>query len=371
MAAVNPGGTTFCLAAGTYSITRDIEPKSDQKFVGALGPNGERLTIITGNDTAKRAVFAPDASVQRVEFRNVVFERFASDLQQSPFSLSWPPQDQFFVFDNVESRYNWAWGMDTSSNTTVRNSYSHHNGQLGIGGQGGGTVENTELAYNNWQGKVDALWEAGGGKWVNNNGLVVRNVYSHDNCGPGLWTDGYNENVVYENNRVVNNHGPGIFHEIGGAARVSGNTATGNAWGDLKSTGTGKACATSPPGGKTGYGGGILVATSHDVEVYGNTVSGNDGGVVLIYDNRSDSPGSGTFNVSVHDNDMTLGADSDYRITGCYDNTGTGKCATSNNSWNRNVYHAGTVANPFRWLNGDRTWTQWRSYGFDAAGSID
>ena len=86
--------------------------------------------------------------------------------------------------------------------TIVRNSFIHHNGELGIaGGQAdcsrakGIVLENSELSYNNTAG-YNWGWEAGR-QWVHTDGLIVRNNYVHDNYGNGLWTDGFNINTVY------------------------------------------------------------------------------------------------------------------------------------------------------------------------------
>jgi hypothetical protein len=83
----------------------------------------------------------------------------------------------------------------------------HHQGQIGIAGSGAGViVEGNELAYNNTDGFGPGhQGEAGGAKFTFTKGLVVRRNYSHDNHGPGLWTDLNNIDCLYDGNRVEDN----------------------------------------------------------------------------------------------------------------------------------------------------------------------
>ncbi len=58
----NPEGTTFCFAPGTYdhSTTPAWAPKANQQLIGALGANGERLSVVTGAKTL--ATWTPSGS---------------------------------------------------------------------------------------------------------------------------------------------------------------------------------------------------------------------------------------------------------------------------------------------------------------------
>lgn len=349
-----PAGATFCLAAGTYQVTAAIPFQSGDKWIGAAN----RGSILTGGGTTQYLV---TATTQNVLLRSMVLERFNNPIQQGINTGA----QTFWTLDNVELRLNTT-GWHTHNDSRVINSYIHHNRQLGLGGSGDrALIENNEIAFNNDAGLYDWGFEAGGSKWVNAANLTVRGNYSHNNCGPGLWTDGTgNVSITYENNRTDNNHGPGIMHEIGGSAVIRNNTAAGNAFGDASS---GTSC--TQPSISSGYGGGILVADSHDVEVYGNTLTGNDGGVVMINDNRG--TGVDPYNNNVHDNTISIPSNTGYRAAGCNDVVGT-FCysAGANNRFTNNDYVVNGVANPFRWDGADRNWTYWRAEGFDLTGSI-
>jgi hypothetical protein len=352
VANAQPAGTTFCLASGTYQVTAAIPFQTGDKWIGATGA----ASILTGGGTTQYLV---TATTQNVLLRNLVLERFNNPIQQGINTGA----QTFWTLDNVELRFNTT-GWHTHDDSKVINSYIHHNRQLGLGGGGDRVlIQNNEISWNNSAGQYDWGFEAGGSKWVNAADLIVRNNYSHHNCGPGLWTDGTgNVRILYEGNRTDTNHGPGIMHEIGGSAVIRNNTATGNAWGN------GQGICTSP-GTQGGYGGGILIPDSHDVEVYGNTLTGNDGGVVIIEDNRG--TGVDAYNIHVHDNLISVPSNTGYRAAGCNDNV-DGRCytAAANNRFTNNDYVVNGVANPFRWDKADRNWAYWQAEGFDLTGSL-
>ena len=139
-----------------------------------------------------------------------------------------------WLIEGVEVRLNHGAGIHMGPGTVVRGSFIHHNGQLGIhGGQPscagakGLLLENSELSYNNTAG-YNWGWEGGATKWTNTDGLIVRNNLVHDNYGMGLWTDGFNINMLYTDNVVRDNDGMGIDHELGYAAVIRDNVVTGN-----------------------------------------------------------------------------------------------------------------------------------------------
>ena len=127
-------------------------------------------------------------------------------------------------------------------------------------------------------------------KWAENRGLTVRGNWSHDNHGPGMWTDINNVDVVYEDNVVTGNQGYGILHEISYRATIRGNVVQ-----------------DTRPRDDTGFfgGGEIVVSASPDVEVYGNQVRGVVG-IGILQQRRVDFPSPlgphEARNVHVHDN---------------------------------------------------------------------
>src|SRR2546423_276598 len=63
-------------------------------------------------------------------------------------------------------------------------------------------------------------------------GIDVRNNNIHDNLANGLWTDSCGINGIYENNRIINNYGNGILHEVSHTLIIRNNIITGNGFGD-------------------------------------------------------------------------------------------------------------------------------------------
>jgi hypothetical protein len=260
-----------------------------------------------------------------------------------------------WLIEGNELRWNHNAAIRTGGREVVRSNNIHHNGGVGLLGAGVGTlIENNEISYNNTVG-YNPYWGAGGSKWVYTTGLIVRGNFSHHNKGHGLWTDIDNIDTLYERNRVEDNDLDGIFHEISYRAVIRDNTCQRNG-------------AVSPyPGWMTG--GGIVVNSSSDVEIYRNTVVGNFNGIGGIQSNR----GSGRHgpyilqNLYVHDNTMimTVGR------TGIVQNAGNDNVFTrQNNRWARNTYRLGLSAKYFVWMNADRTDAEWRTFGLDPNGTF-
>jgi len=356
----NPTNTTFCLAPGTY-VTNSIKPRAGQKWIGALGSSGQRLSIVTGNDTAAYMLQCPvHADCVGLVFKNIIIERYASPFQQSPLQGPWPlPAQSNWLIDNVESRNNLSIGLGSGGDGgTVRNSYIHHNRQMGVHGQGDFTLwENNEIAFNNYLGEHDPNNEAGGSKWLNTINLTVRGNYVHDNCGPGLWTDSNNTGTLYEGNRAENNGGPGIFHEISFTATIRANIVVGNSHGTL---GPGGAVCRSGYGGQIG---GIYVSTSRDVTVTGNTLSANEGGIVSQQEARGGSWESD--NLTVSDNSIAYSVLwSGFRYVG-------GPTPVNGMSFTNNDYDVPNTTGQWWMFNGLKTWAQWQGLGFDLTGSVN
>jgi hypothetical protein len=198
-----------------------------------------------------------------------------------------------WLIDNNEIRYNHGAGVNLGDQMTVTGNYLHHNGQLGVGGTGNNvSVTNNEIAFNNAVGYSYA-W-AGGAKFVQITGLSITNNYSHDNNGPGLWTDIENSNVDIGFNQLSNNRGAGIIHEISYSATIHDNTITNDG---IDTRGTGP-----------WWGGGIIVSNSSSVQVYNNTLTNCQNGVMEQSKNRGNGSNGLPYtlqNVIVYNNNIT------------------------------------------------------------------
>ena len=177
-------------------------------------------------------------------------------------------------------RFNHGVGIRIGTKFRLNGGSYSHNGQLGVGGLGTDSViENVEIAYNNYAG-FSAAWEAGGSKFWRAENLTVRRSCVHHNDGPGLWTDKDNKNTLYEHNKVFENTGDGIKHEISFSATIRNNLVVRN--GSHKDNWL--------------WGSQILVQNSNDVVVRDNIVEiaagfGNGIGVINQDRDRDRDPG--------------------------------------------------------------------------------
>lgn len=339
IAAAQPAGTTFCLAAGQYNITgTGVAFQTGDQFIGALGTGGERLSVLDGGDTATRV---GSCTCSNGVLRNVIIEDFNMAVQQGPTG----PALTSWLFDNIESRFNSSDGIHVHDGSTVRGGYFHHNGEIGVGGQGDNTlVENAEIAFNN-QNLVAG--RGGGTKFVNTINLTVRNNHVHDNLGPGIWADGGNVGTLVEGNLVEDNDGEGIFHEINnGAALITANTVRCNAGAGEIYIANSRGSATDP----------IVVSDN----IVGAHCNPNVGSIVAKDDpNRSPRLGYTRFeNNQVTANNVVAGV------------FGTDPIVAPGMEFVSNDYVSSLCSgNAFRWGNPNITWTAWRNLGFDLTGT--
>jgi parallel beta-helix repeat protein len=339
----NPAGTTFVIKAGVHK-RQSVIPKTGDTFVGESG------AVLTGEGVTEFAFAGKNSD--KVTIRGLVIEKYATPLQEGV--VRGGSGSDGWLVENNEIRYNQGIGLKSSTGWRVVGNYIHHNQQMGLGGTGSNMViDGNEIAFNNYQKEVNPSWGGGGSKWVHSTDLVVRNNYSHDNYGPGLWTDGNNLNVVYEGNRVENNYHAGIKHEVSCDAVIRNNTVIGNGFGN------------------DGWiaGAGILVANSPNVEVYGNVVRNNNDGIGGVNATRSHSTDQRCKielrNFWVHDNtiEMKVGH------TGIVTNIDSSVVTSMNNRFDRNTYILPNDGPFYRWGSTGITAAQWKAAGQDTNGT--
>lgn len=332
--------------------------------IGELGPGRwywEGNTVFVAEDPAARRVelsvatyaFRGDAS--DVTIGGLVVEKYAVPAQYGAITAAVPgdgPLGSGWVIEESEVRLNHGAGVRLGERTRVSGLFLHHNGQLGITASGGtgSIVEDTEIADNNIAG-FKWGWEAGGSKFKETTGLIVRRNDVHDNNGPGLWTDIDNYDTVYEQNRVVDNAGPGIFHEISYDAVINSNfvRANGFSWDPWL------------------WGSGILIAASANVEVHDNTVIDNADGIGGIQQDRGDGPEGPRLltNLYVHDNTVSVpdGA------VGIGEDTGDRSVFTErNNRFESNTY-VNMDGRRYLWSGRALDAAGWRNAGQDVDGT--
>jgi parallel beta-helix repeat protein len=367
----SPGATTFCIKAGVYYLNDSITPKTGDVFVGEYGAilDGAGWTTAIYEAGAFRAHSQniDDVTIRNLEIRNMpqrgIHTYSSGNCANGKCKFSTAGADRWIVEYN-DIHHN-VTGIEISNDMIVRNNYIHHNvgpDPNGANGRlrGGGVeallsqrvlFENNEIAYNGPEMKMASL----------SPNTIARGNWSHHNLGSGIWFDGENPGSLIENNIVEDNALMGIFYEISGQGIIRNNTIRRN--GDN----------------------GILIATSHGVEIYGNALEGNFRGINYFVDcSVVGSPHGGEIgeeiymqDVSAHDNTITVGARSGSFANGLsYDaSCAPGQLApyldgSKKLTFTRNTYRVPSLTGKY-WLWGDtKNWSEWQSTGREVDGVI-
>ncbi|WP_353061976.1 right-handed parallel beta-helix repeat-containing protein [Tunturibacter psychrotolerans] len=315
-----------------------------------FNPAGHKLEIST-------VKFAFNNTGRNVTITHLIVEKYASPPQFGAIGGQGPLTNgqggaQGWTVTDTEVRLSHGTGIQLSDHATIEKCNVHHNGQKGIGARGLDVlVENSEIAFNNYAG-YDPGWEAGGTKFARTTNLRVLNNYVHDNVGSGLWTDIDNKNTTYRLNRVDNNAGSGIQHEISYDAVIENNTLRWN----------------GVPPRISLWQAQISVQNSSNVIVRDNVVivppsAGN--GIVVINQER----GTGDLGTRLAVNNQirhnTITFEGTGGASGLMDSLGT----AANNIFDDNIYIFKVGGQHFEW-HGKKSWEQYRALGNDPSSRI-
>ena len=325
----------------------------NQTVYFADDPTGHTVEI----GTARSAFWG---SASNVTIQGLVIEKYAIPAQFGAIGDQYPGAN--WTITNNEVRWNHGAGITLGNGSQAIQNYVHNNGQKGIGGVGSNElVQGNEIARNNFDG-FDVTWEAGGAKFAQATGLVLRANNVHDNYGPGLWVDVDSTNTLIENNTVTSNYdGPGIQYEISYNATIRNNTVRYN---------------YVPNGGWWMWGSQILIQNSSGVEVYGNTVDvlptrGN--AIGIIHQNRGSGPYGPRVATSnyIHNNTI-ITRQSPQGATGVVaDWDVQNELANGNNRFDYDTYHVSDVYQ-YQWAWGTGfTWAGFQQIGQEVHGTID
>ena len=325
---------------------------ADSKIYFVDDPTNRRVELTV-------ALFAFESAAADVSISNVTVEKFASAAQKGAIHAR---EGARWTIENCEVRLNSGAGISVGTGSRVRNCDVHHNGQIGIEGNGKDIhIESNRIWSNNIYG-FDPAWEAGGVKIAESDGVTFRGNHVHDNYGFGLWCDIDCRNVVYEDNLVENNQYSGIFHEISFKAVIRNNVLRTNGRGDRGWF----------------WGADITIAASQDVEVTGNTVTVTVGGcgIMLIDQGRQSGDGKKykTRNNTVRANEMTFegaacaGGTSDTKP----DDENFAIITDGNNRFDDNTYRVGRPSEPARFVWGQDVtdWDGFRRKGLERSGRL-
>jgi parallel beta-helix repeat protein len=281
-------GTSYLVKAGTHLRNFSVQPKSGDTFCGEPG------AVLDGGRSLRTAFFgrATNVTLDSITVQEYATGRQGGAIQPDQAASGW-------VVRNVTAVRNYWAGLKAADNMRILGGHYNDNDQLGIGtssatgvvldGLDGdpATIDGPELARNHTLHE-SCNWESGGMKWAVGR-VTIRNAHVHDNDCRGLWADINAHDALIEHNLIENNREEGILYEISQDGVIRNNQIYGNGLGSDRGW---------------YWAGGITVAASFNVEVYGNRVSGNLNGITGTQQDRTDStpPSHLLDGYHVHDN---------------------------------------------------------------------
>jgi hypothetical protein len=281
--------------------------------------------------------FGGDA--EGILLKDLIIEKYASNAQEGAIFAD---DARGWRIVDVTARWNHGAGLSFGPETRAQRGSFSHNGQIGMVASGGegSRIIGVEIAFNNYAG-YNWGWEAGGTKFWDTTGLIVRDSCVHHNEGRGLWTDFDNINTTYQGNLVFANASEGIKHEISYHAVIRDNVVAGNGQGYDNWL----------------WGSQILVQNSSNVEVHDNVVevaadAGN--GISIVHQDRGEGahgPWHAVDN-TVHDNTVVhLGSHGQNGVA--MDTEDDWFWRDANNRFDRNTYVVADRETEY-WTGNDR-----------------
>ena len=316
----HPPGTTYSVKAGIHLRNFSVRPKSGDTFCGDPG------AVLDGGRSLQSAFSGPATNVT---LDSITVQEYESGWQGA--AIHPDARAGGWLVRNVSALHNgWA-GLLASDGMRILGGHYNDNDQMGIGGNAttgvvldgldddAATLDGPEMARNKSL-RADCEFEGGGMKWDVGT-VVIRNAYVHDNDCRGLWADINAHNALIENNLIEGNRAEGILIEISSDAVIRNNRIYRNGFRDKGWF----------------WDGGITVASSSNVEVYGNRLSGNYNGITGTQQDRPDSTPPEHLLDNFHVNDNTICATGDGgHPTGVADGNGA-DLATRNINFSRNA----------------------------------
>jgi hypothetical protein len=263
------GAQTYCLAAGQYEMgTASLNFDSGDVIIGRLvtfGPLGEVAAPTLIHGTGGAVIKAQSGDVMlTVDSIDVCCASGAGNANGNGISGNY----------------------EILRNLTVRNSRIHGNASTGITGVAEGlVVENSEIDHNgSGSDSVDA-----GIKTVHY--AEIRNTYFHDNLRRGMWWDCDVPGGIIENSRLTGQTGAAIHVEISSGDGTSPRPLPpGASYGFVIRGNTVDTNNTNNQGGNAG----ILVVSSRNVMIDGNTATHNGlAEIKILNDSRQNNGHNG------------------------------------------------------------------------------
>jgi hypothetical protein len=206
------GGTTYYLAAGTYSINSPINPNNNDTFIGAPG------AIIDGSNS-QQVAFGLNDHASGVSLKYLTIQHFVgpqnNGIVNQGQGAGWTIQYST-IRDNPDHNGG-ANGIEVGDNNVVSYNCITGNAQTGISSVGntGFVIDHNEVSSNGVGYEAAHPCGCSGGMkfFTSTNGTVTTN-WIHDNGSVGLWIDTNNSFFLIRGNVIEKNENEGIMYEI-------------------------------------------------------------------------------------------------------------------------------------------------------------
>jgi hypothetical protein len=263
--------TTYLVKAGVHARNFSVRPKSGDTFCGEPG------SILDGGRSL-RSAFSGGAT--NVTLDSITVQQYATGRQGGAINPDRAASG--WVVRNVSAVRNYWAGLMAADNMRILGGHYIDNDQLGISGNAAtgiildgldgdpATIDGPEMARNRTLHE-GCGYEGGGMKWDIGR-VTIRNAHVHHNDCQGLWADGNAHDALIEHNLIEDNGSEGIFYEISQDAVIRHNRIYRNGF----------------DGAGWYWHGGITIASSFNVEVYSNRLSGNYNGITGTQQDRPD-----------------------------------------------------------------------------------
>ena len=294
----NPEGTRFVFESGVhYGVS--VVPKNGQQFSGEPG------AVLNGNGSDEPAfraweTLAPDSGdyITGVAVTDLEFTNYAPKAYQGVVDARadywtdpapWNPSTAWFLSDlHIHDNFG-SWesaGVTLGSGSWLLDSTLVRNNGPAIFGHGHNILVQGNYIRNNARNGADLdrlYYHSGGLKMIVLHDSIIRDNIVRDNTGPGLWFDINSDNVTISDNTISNNSLSGIFYEISRNATITGNILQNNGFGETRGW---------------LFPAAIGISTSYGVEISGNGLLDNAGGIAVLDQRTLRNDGGGQLYVA-------------------------------------------------------------------------
>lgn len=206
VAAAHPGGTTFCLAAGTFVLTDTVVPQPGDAFIGV----GRDKTFIRPSGVSSPANgFVPfgagDAGTTPITYQAFDIGGFTAALTNTTCNSSCGVAI-------------WGKGDPLTGGVVLRDVRCHDNGTACVAAGASLVAQNIECDRNGFHPRsLRTDYRSSACIKMNEGSLILRNSWIHDNTADAIWCDWCGNTVfLVENNLIENNGRAGVIWEYSG-----------------------------------------------------------------------------------------------------------------------------------------------------------